>query len=169
MGQGKNGGETKGLPPLSYSGWHVDGGLPRRVMARKQRFEWVLQWFGPDEVFVRLRVQAVVSGWVLDGDEVALNYLEKKDPLEVEKLKILEKINPNAYRLRLPSHIRTSDVLNVKHLVPFEADNFSGDKAVVDSRANRFEEEENDGDEAALNYLEKKDPLEVEKLKARSI
>ncbi|PON62989.1 hypothetical protein PanWU01x14_134360 [Parasponia andersonii] len=34
-------------------------------------------------------------------------------------MEIVEKINPNAYRLKLLSHIRTSDIFNVKHLMPF--------------------------------------------------
>jgi hypothetical protein len=34
----------------------------------------------------------------------------------------VKKINPNAYQLKLPSHIKTSDIFNVKHLVPFRED-----------------------------------------------
>lgn len=41
--------------------------------------------------------------------------LRKIGPVEV-----LEKINPNAYRLPLPSHVHTTDVLNVKHLFKHE-------------------------------------------------
>ena len=36
-----------------------------------------------------------------------------------------EKIHPNAYRLKLPSHICTSEVFNVKHLISFHGDEFS--------------------------------------------
>lgn len=35
----------------------------------------------------------------------------------------MEKINFNAYRLKLPSHVQNVDVLNVKHLIPFASDN----------------------------------------------
>lgn len=35
---------------------------------------------------------------------------------------IIEKINDNAYRLLLPSHVHTADVFNVKHLFKFEPD-----------------------------------------------
>ncbi|KAH7575643.1 hypothetical protein JRO89_XS02G0176800 [Xanthoceras sorbifolium] len=39
---------------------------------------------------------------------------------KIGPLEIVEKINSNTYRLKLPSHIRTSDVFNVKHLVPYK-------------------------------------------------
>ena len=39
---------------------------------------------------------------------------------EQDIVEVLEKINPNAYRLRLPSHIHTADVFNVKHLFKHE-------------------------------------------------
>ena len=38
---------------------------------------------------------------------------------KIGPVEIVEKINSNAYRLKLPSHIRTADVFNVKHLFPF--------------------------------------------------
>lgn len=56
---------------------------------------------------------------------------------KIGPVEIVEKINSNAYRLRLPSHVHTSDVFNVKHLVPFMGDSFSDeDDAVPDSRSN---------------------------------
>ena len=36
----------------------------------------------------------------------------------IDLVEIIEKINPNAYHLKLPNYIRTSDVINVKHLIP---------------------------------------------------
>ena len=39
---------------------------------------------------------------------------------KIGPLEILEKINPNAYRLKLPSHMHTSNVFNVKHLFHIE-------------------------------------------------
>ena len=45
---------------------------------------------------------------------------------------ILEKINPNAYQLKLPSHMRTFDVFNVKHLVPYRGDNSNPDSKLED-------------------------------------
>jgi hypothetical protein len=38
---------------------------------------------------------------------------------KVGPIEIIEKINLNTYRLKLPSHIKMSNVFNVKHLVPF--------------------------------------------------
>ena len=35
---------------------------------------------------------------------------------------IFQKINDNTYRLHLPSHLKTSDVFNVKHLVRYISD-----------------------------------------------
>lgn len=60
------------------------------------------------------------------------------------------KIPMNAYRLSLPSHIHTSDIFNVKHLVPFTWENDSGDEADSDSRENRFQDEENGGYENCM-------------------
>ena len=69
---------------------------------------------------------------------------------------MLEKINPNAYRLKLPSHVRTADVFNVKHLIPFT--DYSSDDA--DSRANPVQPGENDVEEIAIKFMEKFDNLQ---------
>nr|GEZ48076.1 hypothetical protein [Tanacetum cinerariifolium] len=52
-----------------------------------------------------------------------------------DELKIVEKMNSNAYRLKLPSHIRCSDVFNVKHLLPYHGDS-SDEDSVENSRTN---------------------------------
>ena len=51
-------------------------------------------------------------------------------------VEIIEKINLNAYRLKLPSHIRTVDGFNVKHLIPYVGDSSSGEDDTGNSRAN---------------------------------
>ena len=51
---------------------------------------------------------------------------------KIGPLEILEKINPNAYRLKLPSHMRTSDVFNVKHLVPYRGENSNPNSKLED-------------------------------------
>ena len=68
-------------------------------------------------------------------------------------MEIVEKINSNAYRLKLPSHIRTADAFNVIHLVPFTGD--SSDDS--DSMPNIFQPRKNDVgiDEQAIRFLEK--------------
>nr|GFC22871.1 putative reverse transcriptase domain-containing protein [Tanacetum cinerariifolium] len=50
-------------------------------------------------------------------------------------LEIMEKMNSNAYRLKLPSHIRCSDVFNVKHLLPCHG-NSSDEDSVGNLRTN---------------------------------
>ena len=72
-------------------------------------------------------------------------YAKKIGPLEV-----LEKINPNAYRLKLPSHLRTTDVFNIKHLIPFTDD--SSDDA--NSMANPVQPGKNDVEEIAIRFME---------------
>lgn len=72
-------------------------------------------------------------------------------------MEIIEKINPNAYRLQLSSHIRTSDVFNVKHLLSYHGDNIEDGANSSDSRANTIDPGENDEvrvEEQTLAYLE---------------
>ncbi|PKI76295.1 hypothetical protein CRG98_003301 [Punica granatum] len=65
-------------------------------------------------------------------------------------VEIVEKINANAYRLKLPSHIRTADVFNVKHLIPYTGDSSDDD----DSRTNSLHAGENDAaEDLASRYL----------------
>ncbi|KAK6150316.1 hypothetical protein DH2020_015248 [Rehmannia glutinosa] len=86
---------------------------------------------------------------VLTKDRYPAHEYHKLASRKIGPVEIVEKINPNAYRLRLPRHIRTSDVFNVKHLVPFHDESTSGDETHDDSGANRFHVGENDGDETA--------------------
>ena len=68
-------------------------------------------------------------------------------------MEIIEKNNSNAYHLKLPSHIRTADVFNIKHLGLFTGD--SSDDS--DSRLNFVHPRENDLgiEEQAIRLLEK--------------
>jgi hypothetical protein len=52
-------------------------------------------------------------------DRFPMGEYNKLAARKVGPVEIIAKINPNANRLKLPSHIKTSDVFNVKHLVPF--------------------------------------------------
>ncbi|CAA7049919.1 unnamed protein product [Microthlaspi erraticum] len=56
---------------------------------------------------------------VLTKDRFPQGQYNKLKPRKVGPLEILEKINSNAYRLRLPPHMHTADVFNVKHLLPY--------------------------------------------------
>lgn len=44
----------------------------------------------------------------------------KLQPRKIGPVEIIEKINENAYKLRLPPHVHTANVFNVKHLFKFE-------------------------------------------------
>ena len=68
-------------------------------------------------------------------------------------MEIIEKTNSSAYHLKFPSHIRTADIFNVKHLVLFIGDS-SEDS---DSRSNSVHPGENDVgiEEQAIRLLEK--------------
>ena len=73
--------------------------------------------------------------WViLTKDHFPIGAYNKLSARKIGPMEIVEKINSNAYRLKLPSHILTSDVFNVKHLVPFHGDNSS--EEADNSRAN---------------------------------
>lgn len=48
-------------------------------------------------------------------------------------LKVLERINDNAYRVELPDHIKTANVFNVKYLSKFKGDNEDQDNGVESS------------------------------------
>ncbi|PKI60104.1 hypothetical protein CRG98_019512 [Punica granatum] len=71
---------------------------------------------------------------------------------KIGSVEVIEKINPNAYRLKLPSHIHTADVFNVKHPILYIGDSSDDD----DSMTNSLHSGENDVvEEAASRYLEK--------------
>ncbi|KAH9681967.1 Endonuclease [Citrus sinensis] len=82
---------------------------------------------------------------ILTKDKFLVGEYNKLSARKIGPLEIIEKINPNAYRLKLPSHIRTADVFNVKHLIPYRDDH---DEDVVadnpNSRANSLHPGEND-------------------------
>nr|GEZ36965.1 putative reverse transcriptase domain-containing protein [Tanacetum cinerariifolium]GEZ37633.1 putative reverse transcriptase domain-containing protein [Tanacetum cinerariifolium]GEZ37744.1 putative reverse transcriptase domain-containing protein [Tanacetum cinerariifolium] len=88
------------------------------------------------------RVQDFVAGLhdvhkaVRDNlDRFPVGEYNKLSAKKIIPLEIMEKMNSNAYRLKLPSHIRCSDVFNVKHLLPYHGD-FSDGDSVENSRTN---------------------------------
>ncbi|GJT13555.1 putative nucleotidyltransferase, ribonuclease H, partial [Tanacetum coccineum] len=72
---------------------------------------------------------------VLTKDRFPVGEYNKLSAKKIGPLEIVEKINSNAYRLKLPSHIRCSDVFNVKHLIPYHGDS-SDDDLAMNSRTN---------------------------------
>ncbi|GJV20460.1 putative nucleotidyltransferase, ribonuclease H [Tanacetum coccineum] len=99
---------------------------------------------------------------VLTKDRFLVGEYNKLSAKKIGPLEIVEKINSNAYRLKLPSHIRCSDVFNVKHLLPYRADS-SDDDLVVNSRANFVYPGGNDAgpsvEEHAQLFLEAQDRM----------
>ena len=89
---------------------------------------------------------------VLTKDRFSAGEYNKLSARKIGPLEIIEKINPNAYRLKLPSHIRTADIFNVKHFLPYIGD----DSDEENSRANSIDPGEDDAvEEIAHYYLEK--------------
>jgi hypothetical protein len=63
--------------------------------------------------------------WViLSKDRFLMEEYNKLVTRKIEPLEIIEKIDSN---LTLPSHIKTSNVFNVKYLVPFTRDSSNED------------------------------------------
>jgi hypothetical protein len=69
---------------------------------------------------------------------------------KVGPVEIIAKINPNANRLKLPSHIKTSDVFNVKHHVPLIEASSEEDAY---SRTNSLQPGEDDVDQIASEFM----------------
>ena len=90
---------------------------------------------------------------VLTKDRFPVGEYSKLSAKKIGPVEIVEKINSNAYRLKLPSHIRTVDIFNVRHLVTFTGDS-SDDSG---SRPNSVHLKDNDVgiEEQAVRFLEK--------------
>ena len=56
---------------------------------------------------------------VLTKDRFPIGAYNKLAARKTGPLEVVKKINENAYQLRLPDHIHTTDVFNVKHLIPY--------------------------------------------------
>ena len=69
---------------------------------------------------------------ILTKDRFPVGEYNKLAARKISPLEILEKVNPNAYRLNLPSHMHTSNVFNVKHLVPYRGENSNPDSKLED-------------------------------------
>ncbi|XP_022846196.1 uncharacterized protein LOC111368920 [Olea europaea var. sylvestris] len=78
---------------------------------------------------------------VLTRDHFPVGEYNKLKERKIGPCEVLQKINDNAYRLRLPSHLKTSYVFNVKHqsLCFVESD-----KANVNLRVSSFQPEATD-------------------------
>ena len=74
----------------------------------------------------------VIVWAILTKDCFPVREYNKLAARKIGPLEILEKINPNAYRLKLSSHMNTSNVFNVKHLVPYRGENSNPDSKLED-------------------------------------
>lgn len=92
---------------------------------------------------------------ILTKDHFLAHEYSKLAAKKIGLVEIVKKINPNAYRLQLPSHVHTFDVFNVNHLVPLISDSSSDDDVASDSGSNLPYPGENDADQIALNYMKK--------------
>jgi hypothetical protein len=88
---------------------------------------------------------------VLTKDRFLVGEYNKLAACKICPIEIVKKINPNAYQLKLPSHIKTLDVFNIKHLVPFTGDSSDED---VNLRANSVQHGEDDVDHNAWGLYE---------------
>lgn len=96
---------------------------------------------------------------VLIKERFSTGTYNKLGPRKIGPFEIIEKINPNAYRLRLPSHIHTADVFNVRHLIPYHGDLSDDDFSTLpNSGTNFLFPGENDVvQDMAESYLEGRD------------
>ena len=69
---------------------------------------------------------------ILTKDRFPMGEYNKLAARRIGPLEILEKINPNAYLLKLQSHMRTSDVFTIKHFVPYRGENSNLDSKLED-------------------------------------
>ncbi|KAE8730445.1 ABC transporter G family member 6 [Hibiscus syriacus] len=73
---------------------------------------------------------------VLTRDRFPVGEYNKLKDRKIGPCEVVQKINDNAYRLRLPSHLKTSDVFNVKHLSHCFVD---PDDTTLNSRTSSFQ------------------------------
>ncbi|KAE8663112.1 putative Quercetin 3-O-methyltransferase 1 [Hibiscus syriacus] len=73
---------------------------------------------------------------VLTSDRFPVGEYNKLKDQKIGPCEVMQKINDNAYRLRLPSHLKTSDVFNVKHLSHCFVDS---DDTTLNSRTSSFQ------------------------------
>jgi hypothetical protein len=83
---------------------------------------------------------------VLTKDRFPVGEYNKLAARKIGPIEVVKKINPNAYQLKLSSHIKTSDVFNIKHLVPFIKESSEED---TNSRANSLQPGEDDANRDA--------------------
>lgn len=98
---------------------------------------------------------------VLTRDRYPIGEYNKLKQKKVGPCEVLKKINDNAYQIKLPSHLRTSDVFNVKYLMPYVGDQSKDEQ--LNSRASSFQPGEDDADQITLSYMERVDQVKTDR------
>lgn len=88
---------------------------------------------------------------VLAKDIFSFGDYNKLSARKIGLVEIVEKINSNAYCLKLPSHIQPADVFSVKHFIPFYNSSNEDDGQI--SRAKFLSPGEDDVEHLILDYL----------------
>ena len=91
---------------------------------------------------------------VLTKDRFSMGDYNKLSAKKICLVEIIKKINPNAYRLKLPSHIHTAEVFNVKHLTPYLGESSSGEDDAGNSRVNFLYPRGNDAKQIEFVFME---------------
>lgn len=81
---------------------------------------------------------------VLTKDRFPVGTYNKLKARKIGPVEILKRVNDNAYQLKLPDDVYTSDVFNVKHLIPYYEEEQSKEEDHLNSRTNSFQPGEND-------------------------
>ncbi|KAH7548531.1 hypothetical protein JRO89_XS14G0154500 [Xanthoceras sorbifolium] len=95
---------------------HKEGhvGHDRTLQLVKDNYFWPTIWLEVKRYVEHCRA-------IFTKDHFPVGEYNKLAARKIGPLEVLEKINPNAYRLKLSNHIRIADVFNVKHLMPYLA------------------------------------------------
>ena len=73
---------------------------------------------------------------VLTKDRFPVGTYNKLKAWKIGPVEILKKINENAYQLKLPDDVHTSDVFNVKCLIPYHGNEIVMEEESENSRSN---------------------------------
>ncbi|XP_076925764.1 uncharacterized protein LOC143588719 [Bidens hawaiensis] len=118
--------------PLDQMSLPVPGSVPKKVRTNSKYKQ------AADQKRQHVDFEECDYVWaILTKYHFSVGEYNKLSAKKIGRVKIVEKINSNAYRLKLPSHIRCSDVFNVKHLLPYYGET-SDDEGATDSRSNFF-------------------------------
>ncbi|GKC98435.1 putative nucleotidyltransferase, ribonuclease H [Tanacetum coccineum] len=146
--------------PLDLMTPRVSSSVPKKVqdfvaglhdvhkVVHKNLVQWPIPFTKPSMRFNKRRLVDFKEGdfvWaVLTKYRFPVEEYNKLSAKKIGPLEIMEKINSNTYRQKLLSHIRCSDVFNVKHLIPYHDDS-SDDDFAMNSRTNFVYSRGNDG------------------------